>query len=71
MDYSYYLIYPQFTNDIDKVIKLKINKAPDSLLRLFYIIKGSQNGNSELIAPVIPKFRRIGFVATEWGVVIK
>jgi hypothetical protein len=70
-NYSYYFIYPQFSNDIDKVIKLKIGKTPDSLLRLFYVIKGSERSENNLLEPVIPKFERKGFVVTEWGVVLK
>lgn len=70
-EYPNYIIYPQFINVIDKIVKLKINKTPDSLLRLFYVIKGSENKNTLLQKPVIPKFERNGFAVVEWGVVIK
>jgi hypothetical protein len=70
-NYSYYIVYPQFINEIDRVIKLKVDKAPDNLLRLFYVIKGSETIVVNLVEPVIPKFNRNGFVVTEWGVVLK
>ena len=70
-DYSYYCIYPQYSSDINKVIKLKIKKEPDSLLRLFYVIKRSINNEKKLVEPVIPKFERNGFVVAEWGVILE
>lgn len=70
-DYSHYTIYPQYSDDINKVIKLQISKTPDNVLRLFYIIKGSTNSESSLLEPIIPVFKREGFVVAEWGVVIK
>jgi hypothetical protein len=71
INYRYYFVYPQYTNDIDQVIKLQINKTPDKLLRLFYVIQGSENNIANLHEPIVPKFTRTGFVVTEWGVVLK
>ncbi len=69
-DYPYYIIYPQFSEDIEKIICLKFSIEPDKVLRLFYAIKGSNSSDIKLKTPEIPKFERSGFVVTEWGVVI-
>ncbi|WP_400167860.1 hypothetical protein [Fidelibacter multiformis] len=65
---TYYAIYPQHTADIDDVITLNISKTPDSILRLFYVIKEVPEAKT-LPEPVIPEFDRIGFAVTEWGVI--
>ncbi|MGD1045841.1 MAG: hypothetical protein ABR936_11035 [Bacteroidota bacterium] len=71
IDYPYYIIYPQFADEIGKTIQLKISEPPDTMLRLFYIIKGTTNMDQTLSVPTIPQFKRNGFVVTEWGVVLK
>jgi hypothetical protein len=71
MGSAYYIIYPQYVNDIDKIIKLHISLPPDNLLRLFYVIKGSEQNRIKLPEPTIPKFERKGFVVAEWGVVLQ
>lgn len=68
--FSRYIIYPQYAAEIEKVIRLKVDKRPDSVLRLFYVIKGTDEKGMQLSLPVIPKFTREGFVVTEWGVVV-
>ena len=70
IEYPYYIIYPELLEDIDKVIQLKFSVQPDKVLRLFYVIKGTEYPNLKLYAPIIPKFERSGFVVTEWGVVM-
>jgi hypothetical protein len=70
-DHLFYIIYPQFADDIGKVIQLDISGSPDNMLRLFYVIQGSENNVANLVTPKIPKFVRNGFVVTEWGVVLK
>jgi hypothetical protein len=72
-DHSVYLIYPQYSRDIEPIVKLSLSKTPDTVLRLFYIVKGSEKsvGTVKLNAPVIPSFQRKGFTVTEWGVVLK
>ena len=70
-DYGYYEIYPQDFKIINSVIKLEINKNPDTALRLFYLIKGV-NTLTNLKIPSEPSvFIRSGFCATEWGVILK
>jgi len=70
-EYPYYIIYPQFKNDIDKVIRLDVSKTPDAILRLFYVVKGTTINDASLKAPSTPAFQRHGFVVTEWGVILK
>ncbi len=70
IEYPYYIIYPELSEDIDKVIQLKFSVKPDKVLRLFYVIKGTEDANLKLDAPILPKFERSGFVVTEWGVVM-
>ncbi len=69
-DSNSYAVYPQLNKDISKEVVLNISKKPDSLLRLIYTIKPC-NSSLSLKEPVIPSFSRTGFVATEWGVVLK
>ena len=71
VEYPYYLIYPQFSKEIEKVILLKFSILPNNILRLFYVIKGTDNINVKLLSPIIPEFKRNGFVVTEWGVILK
>ncbi|MEA3392137.1 MAG: hypothetical protein U9Q91_04070 [Candidatus Marinimicrobia bacterium] len=70
IDSPYYEIYPQYTEMVNRVIKLKISPYPDAKLRLHYVIKES-NKDFDLPAPEIPYFEREGFTVTEWGVVLK
>ncbi len=70
-EHQYYYIYPQLSEIIEKVIRLNISEPPDNMLRLFFVIEGSENLDRKLQTPLIPKFNRSGFVVTEWGVVMK
>jgi hypothetical protein len=72
-DYEYYEIYPQGKNIIDTVIALEFSETPDAVLRLFYLIKGTNNAtNSKIITPEDDiQFKRTGFCVTEWGVILK
>jgi hypothetical protein len=70
IEYPYYIICPQFSGDIDKIIRLKFSIKPDSILRYFYAIKGTDNPNINLKTPIIQTFKRDGFVIVEWGVVM-
>ena len=66
---KFYAIFPQEEDIISKMIKLKFSKNPDSLLRLFFGIKGLENSTLELTEPKIEKFERKGFSVVEWGVI--
>lgn len=70
MERPYYIIYPQFSDNINKVIRLSFSIEPDNVLRLFYVIKAANYSSIILNTPIIPKFERKGFVVTEWGVVM-
>jgi len=72
-DYEYYEIYPQELNIIETVIKLEISRTPNNVLRLFYLIKGTNNEtNNNIITPTDNfQFTRTGFCVTEWGVILK
>lgn len=70
VDYNYYIIYPQHKELIDDVIELTISKKPDEVLRLFYVIKGSNILPEKLTEPQINGFTREGFYVTEWGVIL-
>ena len=70
-NHKFYIIYPQYTDDINKVIKLKISPLPDNTIRLFYVIKGTETNGINLATPIIPNYKRDGFVVAEWGVVQK
>ena len=68
---AFYSIYPQTERTINNVIKLNFSKQPDTMLRLFYVIKGHNQMPDELIEPTIESFERNGFAVTEWGVILK
>ena len=71
VEYLYYIIYPQLADEIGKIIHLKISEQPDNMLRLFYVIQGTNDSGKMLPTPPIPQFERNGFVVTEWGVILK
>ncbi len=68
---SCYDIYPQTADEIDKLIKINISKTPDSVQRLFYVIKKDDTCRDFLAKPEIKSFERKGFSLLEWGVVLK
>ena len=70
-DYPYYAIYPQYNEQLEKMIQLNFSQKPDNILRLVYTLKGLQDNDIILQEPVIPKFKREGFVVVEWGVIRK
>lgn len=70
-DYPMYLIYPQIKNIIDQVIQLNFSKQPENMLRLFYVIKGQNHLSGKLTTPAIDEFKREGYFASEWGVILK
>lgn len=67
---SYYAIYPQEKAIIENLIQLHLSVEPQSSIRLFYVIKGSQ-GMTKIKEHIIPNpSPRIGFNVAEWGVVL-
>ena len=69
--YTYYSIYPQTKELINKVIELEFSEQPDNLLRLFYFVEGHNQLQNKLIEPISDNFNREEYFATEWGVIIK
>ena len=65
-----YNIYPQYTEKVDELVTLNISIEPESIMRMFYVIEGSDE-ISYIPAPGIPEFNAEGFVAREWGVILK
>jgi hypothetical protein len=62
-----YLIYPQPVERVDLTMGLTIEPAPDSLLRLWLVVRGAD----DCVAPApweAAPFERAGFTAVEWGV---
>jgi hypothetical protein len=64
-----YLVYPQPAERIDLTMGLAIDPVPDSLLRLWLVVRAAD----DCVAPepwqAVP-FDRAGFTAVEWGVVL-
>ncbi|MBK8805626.1 MAG: hypothetical protein IPO21_02805 [Bacteroidales bacterium] len=68
-DYTSYSIYPQTQSLIEEVIQLDFSKQPENILRLFYVVEGSNQLKDNLTIPTIDSFKREGYFATEWGVI--
>ena len=68
---EYYLLYPQFAEQIEPLIEIEMSIQPDNFLRLYYVIKGTENPDVNLELPIIQNFERSGFVAAEWGGILK
>jgi hypothetical protein len=71
VDHPYYAIYPQYDRDLENISELQCSSPPDSLIRLFYAIRGLQDNRLILPPPAIPAFSRQGFTVAEWGVILK
>jgi len=72
VEHNYFLIYPQVTSIVDKVIRLDIFPRPDKVLRRHYVISETDDPKLSLPEPETPvQFIREGFVVAEWGVILK
>jgi hypothetical protein len=65
--YSLYEVYPQQGPQIEKLIRLQVNPAPQSQLRLFFVIRPAHVNESHLTKPVLAKANRNGYHLAEWG----
>jgi hypothetical protein len=65
-----YLVYPQLDAQVAQMQGLTIDPAPDTLRRLWFVVKPRETCDP-LSAPVIEPFVRSGFTAVEWGVVLQ
>ncbi|HOK65608.1 MAG TPA: hypothetical protein PK054_02120 [Anaerohalosphaeraceae bacterium] len=67
----FYAIYPQYKEQLDKMVQLRVFPPPDNVIRLIYAIRGLSGNQICLIPPQIPAFSREGFTVVEWGVVLQ
>jgi hypothetical protein len=72
-DYPFYAIYPQTVEEIEQLVELNFSVEPDSVLRLFYVIKAYEEAPVlHLAVPEEPDaFERAGFFVVEWGGILK
>ena len=63
-----YLLFPQTAKEISGIIELDFSKQPQSLLRLFYVIKENYPQIKRLKKPQIPIFKHRAYSVVEWGV---
>jgi len=66
----YYLIFPLFNEEIEKIISLDISPKPDRILRVWFLIRKSKE-KVKLKKPQLPIFSRNGFSVVEWGVLME
>ncbi|MFC1543125.1 hypothetical protein ACFL4K_01140 [Candidatus Neomarinimicrobiota bacterium] len=64
---SYYEIFPQRKEILNQVVRLEFSHQPESILRLFYLINGTDNPAYELTTLETTGFTRQGFTVVEWG----
>ncbi len=69
-DSAYYALYPQYKEQIDPVVELRISPQPDNILRLTYYVAPLDSPDLVLVEPAIPAFDRTGFVVAEWGLIL-
>lgn len=71
IDFNYYEIYPQYKKQMDKIVIINSSPEADNVFRLIYLIKGRNDSNLNLPAPIVETAKREGFHIIEWGVIIK
>ena len=65
---EYYLIYPQNNEIINQLIELNFSKQPQTLQRIFYLFKETDNSDDvKMKAPQYNDIQRDGFTIIEWG----
>jgi len=67
---SFYAIYPVTGKSLEKICPLNIKPKPDNILRLWFVFSPLSE-IKDLDAPKIRSFERTGYVAAEWGGIIK
>jgi hypothetical protein len=66
-----FFVHPQLDDIISKTIKLNISQTPDSVQRLFYVLRKAPGCDAEIKDVPIKPFERKGFTVMEWGVIRK
>jgi len=70
-EFPYYTIYPLVTRQVNALLPLRISPRPENLLRLWYVIQGTDSNAEVPVTPAgFPAFARRGFSVTEWGVIL-
>ena len=65
-----YQIYPQSDATIERNMKLSIAPTPDSVLRLWLMLEGTDDCAGAALTPPAPGiFERNGFTVVEWGMI--
>jgi hypothetical protein len=64
-----FYVHPQLDDIISKTIQLNISQTPDSVQRLFYVIRKAPGCDAEIQDVAIKPFERKGFTVMEWGVI--
>jgi hypothetical protein len=67
---SLYEVYPQQEQQLNGLIRLQVSPAPQSQLRLFFLIRPAQVNEGCLTRPVLFKANRNGYHLAEWGVIM-
>jgi len=70
-EYSYYEIYPQYKNTLEKMTIINFSTVPKNIYRMQYVIRGRDNNSISLQEPIIETAKREGYFSVEWGVIIK
>jgi len=70
-EFPNYTIYPLHTRRVNALLPVNISPSPDNLLRLWYVIEGTDPNAQLPVNPAeTPVFTRRGFSVTEWGVIL-
>jgi hypothetical protein len=68
---SLYDVYPQQEAQLNDLIRLQVSPAPQSQLRLFFVIRPAGFNQVKLAIPDFSEVERIGYHLAEWGVILK
>ncbi len=66
-----YEVYPQGEAQLSRLVQLRVNPAPQSQLRLFFVIRAAQGNRTGLATPRLSTVARSGYHLSEWGVVLQ
>ena len=60
-----YIMYPQYTETVDKAMEVNITQAPENIVRIWFVFEeyDGQEYEEEVIVP----FTREGYTVVEWG----
>ncbi|MCX6777303.1 MAG: hypothetical protein NT157_00250 [Candidatus Micrarchaeota archaeon] len=67
---DYYRISLLSREDLNEVVRLKVEPKPDTVIRVMLVVEGL-DGPVDAVKPVIATPERNGFTVVEWGVILK